>query len=271
MPERVEAWWARRQWSKGMTMPYAIGHYRDEWSRWPVLVRQYHPEFNGGVVLSQVPPAADVWLQWQCEVGHIFVATPGEVRSRAGQSRRRSSWCPDCFAGAAPPTAPSKGKPTRAVRLCSKSDAAARPIGEPFFSACAPTAASAAEPRLAQLLASRLDFEPGFNAVRVPRTFFTHLEVWPDIVLSDLKIAIEYDTMGRNSTEHFGPREVVDRRKDRLLRAAGWEVVRVRTGKLRLLGEHDVAASSITGKLVDRLLDAFRDIRGDLIVDCYLR
>ena len=37
MPERVEAWWARRQWSKGTTMPYAIGLYRDEWSRWPVL------------------------------------------------------------------------------------------------------------------------------------------------------------------------------------------------------------------------------------------
>jgi len=283
MPERVEAWWARRQWSKGTTMPYAIGHYRDEWSRWPVLVRQYHPEFNAGVVLSQVPPAADVWLQWQCEVGHIFVATPDEVRSRAGQSRRRSSWCPDCFAGAAPPaapqtlrptappTVPSKRRPPRAVRLCSKSDAAARHIGEPFLSACAPTAASAAEPRLAQLLASRLTFAPGFNAVRVPRPFFTHLEVWPDIVVPELKVAIEYDTMGRNSNEHVGQREVLDRRKDRLMRAAGWEVVRVRTGRLRLLGEHDVAASAVTGKLVDRLLDAFRDLRGDLIVNCYLR
>ena len=117
---------------------------------------------------------------------------------------------------------------------------------------------------------ARLGFEPGFNAVRVPRAFFTHLEVWPDIVLSDLKVAIEYDTMGRNSTEHVGQREVVDRRKDRLIRAAGWEVVRVRTGRLRLLGQHDVAASAITGKLVDRLLDALRDIRGDLIVNCYL-
>ncbi len=76
MPERVEAWWARRQWSKGAEVPYAIGEYRGEWARWPVLVRQYHPEFNAGVVLSQVPPAADVWLQWQCEVGHLFVATP---------------------------------------------------------------------------------------------------------------------------------------------------------------------------------------------------
>jgi hypothetical protein len=124
---------------------------------------------------------------------------------------------------------------------------------------------------LAQLLGARLSYADGFNAVRVPRPFFTHLEVWPDIVLSDLRVAIEYDTMGRNSTEHVGQREVLDRRKDRLLRSAGWEVVRVRTGKLRLLGEHDVAASGVTGKLIDRLLDQLRAIRGDLIVDCYLR
>ena len=58
MPERVEAWWARRQWSKGSAVPYAIGEYRHEWARWPVLVRQYHPDLNSGVVLSQVPPAA---------------------------------------------------------------------------------------------------------------------------------------------------------------------------------------------------------------------
>ena len=267
MPERVEAWWARRQWSKGASVPYEIGRYRAEWSSWPVLVRQYHPEFNAGIVLSQVPPGADVWLQWQCEVGHLFVATPLEVRSRAGRSRRRSSWCPDCFAGAAAP----KARPSRAVKLCAKSDATAHPIGTAFASACAPTPASAAEPRLGQLLGARLAFDPGFNAVRVARPFFSHLEVWPDIVLPELKVAIEYDTMGRNSTEHVGQREIVDKRKDRLLRAAGWEVVRVRTGKLRPIGEHDVVASGVTKSLIERVLDELRVIRGDLIVNCYLR
>ncbi len=267
MPERVEAWWARRQWSKGVPVPYEIGQYRADWATWPVLVRQYHPEFNAGIVLSQVPPGADVWLQWQCEVGHLFVATPLEVRSRAGRSRRRSSWCPDCFAGAAPP----KARSSRAVTLCAKSDATAHRVGDPFTSACAPTPASAAEPRLAQLLGYRLAYETGYTAVRVPRPFFAHLEVWPDIVLGELKVAIEYDTMGRNSTEHVGQREVVDKRKDRLLRAAGWEVVRVRTGKLRPIGEHDVVASGVTKSLIDRLLDELRLIRGDLIVNCYLR
>ncbi len=267
MPERVEAWWARRQWSKGTAVPYAIGAYRAQWAGWPVLVRQYHPEFNAGVVLSQVPPAADVWLQWQCEVGHLFVATPSEVRARAGSSRRRSSWCPDCFAGAAPP----KARPSRARPLCAKSDATSHPVGDAFVSGCAPSAASAAEPRLAQLLGTTLAYEPGFTAVRVARPFFTHLEVWPDIVLSELKVAIEYDTMGRNSTEHIGQREAIDRRKDRLLRSAGWEVVRVRTGKLTPIGEHDVEASGVTKKVIGEVIDELRIIRGDLIVDCYLR
>ncbi len=107
--------------------------------------------------------------------------------------------------------------------------------------------------------------------MRVARPFFTHLEVWPDILLPELKVAIEYDTMGRNSTEHVGQREVIDKRKDRLLRSAGWEVVRVRTGKLRPIGEHDVEASGVTAKLMDRLVDELREIRGDLIVNCYLR
>ncbi|CAN5310687.1 hypothetical protein BH10ACT7_BH10ACT7_27660 [soil metagenome] len=62
MPERVELWWQRRQWSKGARVPYPVGTFRADWERYPVLVRQYHPELNAGVTLTQVPPAADMWL-----------------------------------------------------------------------------------------------------------------------------------------------------------------------------------------------------------------
>ena len=41
-------------------MPYAVGTYFHEWHRYPVLVRQYHSDLNFGIVLSQVPLAADV-------------------------------------------------------------------------------------------------------------------------------------------------------------------------------------------------------------------
>ena len=59
-------------------MPYAVGEFRSAWASYPVLVRQYHPEWNHGVVLTQVPPAAEVLLTWECDVGHVFVATPAE-------------------------------------------------------------------------------------------------------------------------------------------------------------------------------------------------
>jgi hypothetical protein len=48
-------------------------------------------------------------------------------------------------------------------------------------------------------------------------------------------------------------------------------VIRVRTGKLQPLGPHDVLASGVTKAVVPKILDELRVIRGDLIVDCYLR
>jgi hypothetical protein len=107
--------------------------------------------------------------------------------------------------------------------------------------------------------------------VRVGRPFFSHLEVWPDILLPELRIAVEYDSPGRHGLEHVGKREDADRRKDRALRAARWEVVRIRTGRLEPLGPFDVQLSSLGRRSMDRLLDAFRDIRGPLLVDAYLR
>lgn len=313
--EPIGRWWERRRFSRGVDVPYPVGTYREAWSSYPVLVRQYRPEYNEGIVLSQIPPAADVFLCWLCDAGHLFVATPQEQRHRPGRERRRSSWCPDCAALAKPraprPAAPSTGpaaarpiapeplivpepliapdartasapldearaaplrlrRPSRrAPGLCTKTPTL--PAGEPFASACAPPPTSAVEARLRALLAERLEFEPGLNAVRLSRPFFDHLEAWPDIVLAELRVAIEYDSTGRHGLEHVGGREDADRRKDRALRAAGWEVVRVRTGRLLPLGPHDVVASGVTGRLADRLLDELREIRGPLLVDAWLR
>jgi hypothetical protein len=357
VPENVELWWARRQWSKGAIVPYPIGRFRADWERYPVLVRQYHPDLNGGITLSQVPPAAEVYLLWECDAGHRFVATPEEQRRRPGRSRRRSTWCPECAALAvrrripvvapAPPAAPYAcghprdvdriesdpdddrcflcrrldGAPVtrdellalvaprfrtalavetgvtrryswicpaghgsyearveqmlggRRCRVCHHARAAADrfDVGDAFHSPWAPKPASAAEADLRQRLADRLAVDFGCNAVRVARPFFSHVEVWPDIVMPEFRVAIEYDTTGRDGLEHVGRREDTDRRKDRLLRAAGWDVVRIRCGKLRPIGPHDLAASGVSGTLVDRLLDRLREIRGDLIVNSYLR
>ena len=282
-------------------MPYPPGTYREAWSHYPVLVRQYRPEHNRGVLLTQVPPAADVWLSWLCDAGHVFVATPDEQRHRPGRERRRSAWCPWCSALADPRRTPAlpmdpgrkartpgavparaaagAARPARPARSSGRSSAAGGPcsrtpdlpVGEPFASACAPPPASAAEERLRADLAAALTFTPGLNAVRLGTPFFDHLEAWPDIVLPELRVAVEYDSTGRHGLEHVGHRETADRRKDRALRRAGWEVVRLRTGRLQPLGPHDLVLSGLGRTTVLRLLDAFREIRGALYVDAWLR
>jgi hypothetical protein len=282
MPESIDAWWARRQRSKGVAVPYPVGSFRADWQSYPVLIRQYHPDLNRGISLTQIPPAAEVYLSWQCESGHIFVATPDEQRTRPGRTRRRSSWCPECSALAAPrrllvrdgtveePT-PQPARPVRPPTRRPHPDADQRPAGEAFVSLRAPKPASAAEADLRARLEARLEVDFSANAVAVGRPFFERREVWPDLVLPELRVAVEYDTIGRFGLEHVGDRESADRRKDRLLREAGWEVVRIRCGKLLPLGPYDLAASGVSDALVERLLDALRAIRGDLIVNAYLR
>jgi len=348
VPEPIESWWARRQRSRAAEVPYAPGAYRDAWARYPVLVRQYRPEHNRGLLLSQVPPAADVWLTWLCDVGHQFVATPDEQRHRPGRERRRSSWCPTCADLASPrrlpavpmdpapkrprdadgspapvaaatdapqgrgpgpgpvvdggeraallrrigasrpglpsptprsaPTprpapsprpSPAARVPRRRDQLCDRTPDL--PVGEAFSSACAPPPASAVEEQLRADLAAAITFTAGVNAVRLARPFFEHLEAWPDVLLPELRVAVEYDSTGRHGLEHVGHREEADRRKDRALRSAGWEVVRVRTGGLEALGPHDLVLSGMTRSTVPRLLDVFREVRGDLYVDAWLR
>lgn len=323
-------WWARRQWSRGRPVPYEIGEFREAWRPWPVLVRQYHPDRNSGIVLSQIPPAADVFLTWECDVGHEFVATPSEQRARPSRERRRSAWCPECAALArprgpltllhpavVPPTAgtgsgspatatsalvaPSRATAERSTHATAERPARAPagpvtpaplatrpsrpprkprslctatpelPVGEPFVSRCAPKPASAVEAQLRADLAARLEHTPGLNAVRLGRPFFDHLEAWPDVVLPELRVAIEYDSTGRHGLEHVGRREDADRRKDRALRAAGWEVIRIRTGRLPALGPHDIEVGAWSRRALARLVDELRAVRGPLFVDAYLR
>jgi very-short-patch-repair endonuclease len=377
MTESIDQWWLRRQRSKGSPTPYAVGQFRDDWARYPVLVRQYHPDLNHGITLTQIPPAADVYLLWQCDVGHSFTATPEEQRQRPSGSRRRSTWCPECAATAVPRRAPvgsyagaqvapgpaPQGAPgedsTESVAaepylcghprspdlvdpnsrfercpLCARLDStrmsreelltmvapSARPqlshetsparryrwvcpaghgqfeasvdkllggrrcpvcvharaaadavaVGESFVSPWAPKPASAAEADLRQRLRTRFALGLDHNAVRVSRPFFAHIEVWPDFVIPEFRIAIEYDTTGRDGLEHVGRREDIDRRKDRLLRAVGWEVVRIRCGELLPIGPYDIVAAGVSGALVDRIVDQLAEIRGELIVRAYL-
>jgi Probable Zinc-ribbon domain len=277
--EPIDAWWQRRQRSKGIPVPYAIGRYRADWERYPVLIRQYHPDLNHGITLTQIPPAAEVFLSWQCEYGHIFVATPQEQRNRPGGKRRRSAWCPVCAQLANPVRIRAAdqvplGWPDSSTAPHSRTKRTGpltRGAGDPFWSPLAPTPSSAAEGDLRHRIGARFDFDLSCNAIAVSRPFFERFEAWPDIVIPELRVAVEYDTVGRFGLEHVGPREKADRAKDRVIRASRWEVVRIRCGKLQPIGPYDLTASGVTAKLIDRLEDVLGDIRGRLIVTAYKR
>ena len=98
------------------------------------------------------------------------------------------------------------------------------------------------------MLSERFAFTYDHSAIRLDRPFFDHVEAWPDIILPELRVAIEYDSTGRHGLEHVGPRQDTDRRKDRAVRAVGWEVVRIRTGRLPALGPYDLQVSGISGR-----------------------
>ena len=291
MPESVEQWWSRRQWSTGREVPYEVGRYRDAWAPFAALVEQFRPERNHDLVLSQVPPAAEVWLVWVCAIGHEFVATPAEQRARPGSPRGGRSWCPVCAApGALPgpgskwprpavrPQATERAPRPRAPRHVPAADAAIPTVpsievapGRAFRSPIAPRATSATEAAVRAAIEARLEVDLTPNAVRVRRPFFERLEVWPDIVIPELAVAVELDTIGRNGDEHVGRREATDRRKDQLLREVGWEVVRLRVRPLRALGPHDLVVPGMSQRAIDALVDRIGEARGELFVAAYRR
>ncbi|GMA28430.1 hypothetical protein [Arenivirga flava] len=97
MPESVLQWWARRQRVTGAAVPYESGRFSEFWSGYRRVLAVYEPERNHGLLLSQVPLAADVYLVFNCFLGHEWVATPQEQRDRSGRDRRgRDTTCPEC-------------------------------------------------------------------------------------------------------------------------------------------------------------------------------
>jgi hypothetical protein len=272
-----------------MLVPSPVGRFYEHWAPFTALVEQFRADRNHELVLSQIPPAADVYLVWVCTVGHEFVATPAEQRARAGRSRSTRSWCPVCSTPSLLPSTPrhprnrnsagadSPSRPQLSARRVARSadrhtsEARATAPGVAFRSDRASRATSAAEGRLRALIAERLNVDLACTAVGVRTAFFGHVEVWPDIIIPELAIAIELDTVGRNGDEHVGQREQADRRKDQLLADVGWRVVRVRCRPLRALGPYDVVVAGVSAAAVSAVLERIAEIRGELMVRAYER
>lgn len=147
-------------------------------------------------------------------------------------------------------------------RVNANSPTALRENGVPGMRSNLKLRTSQAEQQLRALLSEQIAIPNGVNRIRIARTFHGRTEVWPDIIIPALKVAIEYDSPGRDGAWHRGMREASDLEKDDALREVGWEVIRVRTGGLEPLGRYCVIASGPTRKAAEEVIALLEKIRG---------
>jgi very-short-patch-repair endonuclease len=180
-------------------------------------------------------------FDWRCPRGHDrYPATVREVLTGTA--------CAKCRANAAGP-------------------AAALEAGVAFMNPALRTRTSQTEQRLKGLLGERIRLHHKVNAVHIARTFYGRQEVWPDILVPQLRIAVEYDDPGKSRRAHRGLKEASDLDKDDALREVGWEVIRIRAGGLQPLGPHSIVCTALTSATVDEVVARMRRIRGDAAVD----
>lgn len=180
-------------------------------------------------------------FEWRCARGHDrYTASVREVLT--GPS------CAKCRANAAGP-------------------GAAREAGLAYMNPGLRTRTSVVEQRLRALLGDRIRLHHGVNTVRIARMFYGKQEVWPDILVPQVRIAVEYDDPGRSRRAHRGLKEVSDLEKDDALREVGWEVIRIRAGGLEPLGPHSVVCRTLTIEAVDEVVATMRRIRGDAAIE----
>lgn len=114
-----------------------------------------------------------------------------------------------------------------------------------------PAATSGVERQLTQQLGAYFELAmPGVNALMYGAEFRGAAYGRPDIIIPGLRVVVEFDGTGLDiEWGHDTPEGLsADLDKDRLSRAVGWEVVRIRTGGLAAVGPYDLeltAAASV--------------------------
>jgi hypothetical protein len=217
----------------------------------PVCMLLHETQRTRGELLGRVAPPQRSALAAETRVGAEY-----DWRCRRGHDRFRAPvidvltgpGCPKCRANAASP-------------------GAAREAGMPFMKHGLKVGTSMTEQRLRTLLGERVRLHHRANAVRTARMFYGRQEVWPDILVAELRIAIEYDDPGRSGRAHRGLKEGSDQEKDDALREVGWEVIRIRGGGLGALGPYSIECRSVTAEVADEVVRLMRVIRGDAAVD----
>lgn len=204
-----------------------------------------------GELLRRVVPAQRARLaaetrigaeyEWRCTRGHDrYTATVRETLTGPG--------CTKCRRNASGPSA-------------------AREAGLATMNHGLRTRTSMTEQRLRALLGERIRLHHRVNSVRIAGTFYGREQVWPDIVVPELQIAVEYDDPGRSRRAHDGLRAASDREKDAALHEVGWEVIRIRAGGLGAISPTSIVCRALTVDVVDEVVSMMRRLRGDAAVD----
>ena len=244
--------------------------------RYPRLTEQFEREVdrNAGVDIDTVSSSlSTVGWYWQCDRGHRWRESIASRTQRRRWHRfgRGAAACRFCVLDDFSPRYIGCGHQYRSLSELTRSPHPSIP-GSCESCSDTPSAPGAAvhdnnalatskeEHELRALLARVLPVAPAgeANAVVVEPTSWGARRVHPDILIPTYRIAVEYDSPGEFDEAHGADSH--DAEKDAALRAVGWEVIRVRTGGLPLLGPYDVTASGATQRAVAAVMEKVSSI-----------
>lgn len=217
----------------------------------PVCMLVHETQRSRAELLRRVSPAQRAALSAETRIGAEY-----EWRCARGHDRYRASIV-DQLTG----TACAK------CRRSAVAPAALAEAGVPYMNPGLRVGTSITEHRLKAMLGERIRLNHRVNAIRIARTFHGRREVWPDIIVPQLRITVEYDDPGRSRRAHRGLKEGTDADKDDALREVGWEVIRVRAGGLGPLGSNSIVCAALSETVADEVVSRMRAIRGDAAVD----
>ncbi|MDR5700186.1 hypothetical protein [Agromyces aerolatus] len=220
----------------------------------PVCMLVHETQRSRGELLRRAAPSQRAALAAETRIGAEY-----DWRCARGHDRYRATIveqltgtaCAKCRQSAAAPA--------------SRAEA-----GLPFMHPGLRVGTSITEHRLKAMLAERIRLNHRVNAIRIARTFHGRTEVWPDIIVPQLRLTVEYDDPGRTRMAHRGLKAGTDADKDDALREVGWEVIRVRAGGLEALGPNSIVCGRLSSEVVDEVVRRMRRLRGDAAVDALL-
>lgn len=217
----------------------------------PVCMLVHETQRSRAELMRRVSPAQRAALANETRIGAEY-----EWRCARGHDRYRSTIV-DQLTG----TACVK------CRQSAAAPAALAEAGVPYMNPGLRVGTSITEHRLKAMLAERIRLNHRVNTIRIARTFHGRREVWPDIIVPELRLTVEYDDPGRSRRAHRGLKAGTDADKDDALREVGWEVIRVRAGGLGPLGPNSIVCSALSEAVADEIVQRMRAIRGDAAVE----